>query len=74
MPAPPVVRLLAAVVLLVVFLCFMLVPAAPLVRGADILVGEREPLPTDVELAGAGILLFNYWQFYIENTYLQLAN
>lgn len=53
-PAPPGARLLAAVVV-VVFRCFrVLPPPAPALRGADSLLGEREPLPTDVELAGAG--------------------
>ena len=32
--------------------CFTLLP--PAVRGADNLLGDRDPLPTDVELAGAG--------------------
>lgn len=51
----PVVRLRADVVV-VVLRCFRLLPpAAPLAgRGADNLLGERVPLPTDVELAGAG--------------------
>lgn len=54
-PAPPGARLLAAVVLLLVVLrCFNVLPPAPELRGADNLLGERVPLPTEVELAGAG--------------------
>lgn len=51
----PVVRLRADVVV-VVLRCFRLLPPAapPAARGADNLLGERVPLPTDVELAGAG--------------------
>lgn len=48
----PVVRLRADVAV-VVLRCFKLLPPA-LERGADNLLGERVPLPTDVELAGAG--------------------
>lgn len=47
----PVVRLRAAVVVVVVLRCFKLLPPA---RGEANLLGERVPLPTDVELAGAG--------------------
>jgi len=48
-------RLRAAVVLVVVLRCFrVLPPPDPALRGADNLLGERDPLPTDVELAGAG--------------------
>lgn len=50
----PVVRFRADVVV-VVLRCFrVLLPEAVLVRGADSLLGERVPLPTAVELAGAG--------------------
>lgn len=45
------VRLRADVVV-VVLRCFRLL--LPALRGADNLLGERVPLPTDVELAGAG--------------------
>lgn len=48
----PVVRLRAAVVV-VVLRCFKLLPPAD-ERGLANLLGERVPLPTDVELAGAG--------------------
>lgn len=49
--------------MVVVFRCFRLLePPAPLARGADVgFVGDRLPLPTDVELAGAGILLDLLW-------------
>jgi len=58
-PAPPGARLLAAVVLLVVLRCLrVLPPPDPALRGADNLLGERDPLPTAVELAGAG------WQIW----------
>lgn len=57
-PEPvPVVRLRAAVVV-VVLRCFRLLPPA-LVRGEPNLLGERVPLPTDVELAGAGYIFTN---------------
>lgn len=46
------VRLRAAVVV-VVLRCFKLLPPA-LERGLANLLGERVPLPTAVELAGAG--------------------
>lgn len=53
----PVVRFRAAVVVVVVLRCFRLLEPPALARGADDgFVGERLPLPTDVELAGAGIL------------------
>lgn len=60
-PEPvPVVRFRAAVAVVVVLRCFrppaLLEPApapAP-ARGADSLLGDRVPAPTDVELAGAG--------------------
>lgn len=48
----PVVRFRAAVAV-VVFRCFKLLPPA-LLRGAANLLGDRVPLPTVVELAGAG--------------------
>lgn len=64
-PAPPGARLLAAVVV-VVLRCFnVLPPPAPALRGADNLLGEREPLPTDVELAGAGWIV-------VKKTYLNI--
>lgn len=54
-PEPvPVVRLRAAVVV-VVLRCFKLLPLA-LGRELAILLGDRVPLPTDVELAGAGCI------------------
>lgn len=54
MPPDPVpVERLRAAVLVVVFRCFKLLPPAP-ERGAANLLGERVPLPTEVELAGAG--------------------
>lgn len=49
------VRLRAAVVV-VVLRCFKLLPPA-LDRGLANLLGERVPLPTAVELAGAGYYL-----------------
>lgn len=49
----PVVRLRAAVVVVVVLRCFKVLPPA-LERGDANLLGERVPLPTEVELAGAG--------------------
>lgn len=55
----PVVRLRADVVVVVVLRCLR-TPLAPLAapdRGADNLLGDRVPVPTDVALAGAGCKL-----------------
>ena len=49
----PVVRFLAEVVV-VVLRCFKLLAPAALDRGAANLLGDLVPLPTVVELAGAG--------------------
>lgn len=53
----PVLRFRAAVVVVVVLRCFS-VPEPPAdARGADVgFDGDRLPLPTEVELAGAGIV------------------
>lgn len=57
----PVVRLRAAVVV-VVLRCFKLLLPPALARGEPSLLGERVPLPTDVELAGAG---YNFFLFLV---------
>lgn len=82
-PEPvPVVRFRAAVVVVVVFLCFRLLEPPALARGADVgFVGDRLPLPTDVELAGAGILSVlcfsgyspKHFKVQIENTRIILS-
>ena len=54
----PVVRLRAAVVV-VLLRCFKLLEPAALERGLANLLGERVPLPTAVELAGAGYFFKN---------------
>lgn len=53
-PEPaPVVRLLAAVVVVVVLRCLTVPPLEDL--GADVaLLGDRPPEPTDVELGAGG--------------------
>lgn len=54
----PVVRFRAAVAVVVVLRCFRLLEPPADARGADVgFDGDRLPLPTDVELAGAGISL-----------------
>jgi len=59
MPPVPALRLRAVALLLlleVVFRCFRLLEPA-LERGTAIFDGDLLPLPTDVELAGAGMIV-----------------
>lgn len=56
----PVVRFLADVAVVVVLRCFKLLAPPVLGRGADNFDGDLVPLPTLVELAGAG-----YFRIYI---------
>uniref|UniRef100_A0A2M4DLW7 Putative secreted protein n=1 Tax=Anopheles darlingi TaxID=43151 RepID=A0A2M4DLW7_ANODA len=57
----PVVRFRAAVVVVVVLRCFRLLAPPAAARGAEVgFEGDRLPLPTDVALAGVGILHFIY--------------
>lgn len=58
-PAPPVARVFAELFPLPVVLRCFRPPPAPAERGADSLLGERDPLPTTVELAGPGIFTRN---------------
>uniref|UniRef100_A0A2M4B0L3 Putative secreted protein n=1 Tax=Anopheles triannulatus TaxID=58253 RepID=A0A2M4B0L3_9DIPT len=53
----PVVRFRATVVVVVVLRCFRLLAPPAAARGAEVgFDGDRLPLPTDVALAGVGIM------------------
>uniref|UniRef100_A0A2M3ZMX6 Putative secreted peptide n=1 Tax=Anopheles braziliensis TaxID=58242 RepID=A0A2M3ZMX6_9DIPT len=63
----PVVRFRAAVVVVVVLRCFRLLAPPAAARGAEVgFDGDLLPLPTDVALAGVGIL-HRGMEFYAEN-------